>query len=46
MIANRKSAGTILKDHFEDQSINPFGLFVVALLPTLVAVACFRGIQG
>jgi len=36
----------ILKDHFEDQSINPFGLFVAALPPTLVAIACFRGLQG
>ncbi len=36
----------ILKDHFEDQSINAFGLFVAALPPTLVAVACFRGFPG
>jgi hypothetical protein len=36
----------ILKDHFEDQSINALGLFVAALPPTLVAVACFRGIKG
>jgi hypothetical protein len=36
----------ILKDHFEDQSINPFGLFVAALPPTLVAIVCFRGIRG
>ncbi len=36
----------ILKDHFEDKSINAFGLFFAALLPTLVAVACFRGLQG
>ena len=36
----------ILKDHFEDQSINAFGLFAAALPPTLVAVACFRGIRG
>ena len=36
----------ILKDHFEDQSISPFGLFAAALLPTLVVVACFRGIRG
>lgn len=35
----------ILKDHFEDQSINAFGLFAAALPPTLVAIACFRGIQ-
>ena len=27
----------ILKDHFEDRSINAFGLFVAALPPTLVA---------
>jgi hypothetical protein len=36
----------ILKDHFEDQSINALGLFVAALPPTLVAIACFRGIKG
>ena len=36
----------ILKDHFEDKSINPFGLFFAALPPTLVAIACFRGIRG
>jgi hypothetical protein len=36
----------ILKDRFEDQSINAFGLFAAALAPTLVAVACFRGIRG
>ena len=36
----------ILKDHFEDQSINPLGLFLAALPPTLVAIACFRGLLG
>lgn len=36
----------ILKDHFEDQSISALGLFVAALLPTVVVVACFRGIRG
>ena len=36
----------ILKDHFEDQSINAFGLFLAALPPTLVAIACFRGLRG
>lgn len=36
----------ILKNHFEDRSINAFGLLVAALPPTLVAIACFRGIQG
>ena len=36
----------ILKDHFDDQSISPFGLFAAALVPTVVAVACFRGIRG
>jgi Putative Na+/H+ antiporter len=36
----------ILKDHFDEQSISPFGLFAAALVPTLVAVACFRGIRG
>ena len=48
MIANAPNpAGfAILKDHFEDRSINAFGLFVAALVPTLVAIACFRGIRG
>jgi Putative Na+/H+ antiporter len=36
----------ILKDHFPDRSINALGLFVAALVPTLVAIACFRGIRG
>lgn len=36
----------ILKDHFEDQSISALGLFAAALIPTVVAVACFRGIRG
>jgi hypothetical protein len=36
----------ILKDHFEDQSISALGLFAAALPPTLVVVACFRGIRG
>lgn len=36
----------ILKDHFEDQSINAFGLFVAAMPPTLVGILCFRGYKG
>ena len=36
----------LLKDHFEEQSINAFGLFLAALPPTLVVIACFRGVQG
>jgi hypothetical protein len=36
----------ILKDHFEDQSINALGLFIAALPPTLVAIFCFRGVHG
>ena len=36
----------ILKDRFDEQSINAFGLFAAALPPTLVAVVCFRGIRG
>ena len=36
----------ILKDHFEERSINAFGLFIAALPPTLVSIACFRGLQG
>jgi hypothetical protein len=36
----------ILKDHFEDQSISALGLLAAALVPTIVVVACFRGIRG
>ena len=36
----------ILKDHFDEKSINALGLFAAALPPTLVAVGCFRGIKG
>jgi hypothetical protein len=36
----------ILKDHFDDQSINALGLLGAALLPTAVVIACFRGIRG
>lgn len=36
----------ILKDHFEDQSINAFGLFLAAIPPTLVGILCFRGFKG
>jgi hypothetical protein len=36
----------ILKDNFEDHSINALGLFLAALPPTLVAVLSFRGIRG
>jgi Na+/H+ antiporter NhaD/arsenite permease-like protein len=35
----------ILKDSFEERAINPFGLFVAALPPTLVAAACLWGLQ-
>jgi Na+/H+ antiporter NhaD/arsenite permease-like protein len=36
----------ILKDSFEEQSINPLGLFAAALPPTVVAVACLWGLRG
>ena len=36
----------ILKDRFDDQAINPFGLFAAALPPTIVAIVSFRGIRG
>jgi hypothetical protein len=36
----------ILKDTFEDQSINALGLFAAALPPTLVAIACLWGLRG
>jgi len=36
----------ILQDHFDEGSISALGLFLAALLPTAVAIACFRGIPG
>jgi hypothetical protein len=36
----------ILKDSFDEQSINPFGLFVAALAPTAVAIGCLWGIRA
>lgn len=36
----------LLKQHFEESSISALGLLTAALPPTLVAVACFRGIRG
>jgi len=34
----------ILKNSFDEQSINPFWLFVAALPPTMVAILCFRAV--
>jgi hypothetical protein len=36
----------ILKDSFEERSINPFNLFLAALPPTLVAMVCLWGFRG
>jgi hypothetical protein len=36
----------ILKDRFEHESISALGLFAAALPPTLVGIACFRGLRG
>jgi len=36
----------LLKDHFEDHSISALGLLAAALAPTLVVIACFRGVRG
>jgi Putative Na+/H+ antiporter len=36
----------ILKDSFDEQSINPFGLLLAALPPTLIAIACLWGFRG
>jgi len=33
---------SILKNHFEDDAVHPLGLFISALLPTIVAVLAFR----
>jgi Na+/H+ antiporter NhaD/arsenite permease-like protein len=32
----------ILKDHLEDNALNPLGLLLAALPPTLVTIAAFR----
>jgi hypothetical protein len=34
----------ILKNSFDDQSINPLWLFIAALPPTIVAILCFRAV--
>jgi hypothetical protein len=36
----------ILKDTFEDESINPFQLLLAALPPTVIAIACLWGLRG
>jgi hypothetical protein len=36
----------ILKDSFDEKSINPLGLLVAALPPTLVAIGCLWGLRG
>jgi hypothetical protein len=36
----------ILKDSFDEQSINPFGLFAAALPPTAVAIGCLWGLRA
>lgn len=36
----------ILKDRFADHTINMFGLFLAALLPTVIAVLCLWGLRG
>ena len=44
IIANapNPAGATILKGHFEDQTISPLGLLLAAIPPTLVAVVAFR----
>lgn len=44
LIANapNPAGAALLKDHFPDQTIEPFRLFVAALVPTAVAMAAFR----
>jgi putative Na+/H+ antiporter len=36
----------ILRNSFDEQSINPLWLFLAALPPTIVAILCFRGLRG
>jgi Na+/H+ antiporter NhaD/arsenite permease-like protein len=44
IIANapNPAGATILKGHFEDETISPLGLLVSAIPPTLVAILAFR----
>lgn len=37
---------SLLKDSFDERSINPLGLLLAALPPTLVAIGCLWGIRG
>ena len=37
---------SLLKDSFDEQSINPLGLLIAALPPTLVAIGCLWGFRG
>jgi len=37
---------SLLKDSFDEQSINPLGLLLAALPPTLVAIGCLWGFRG
>ena len=36
----------VLKNYFDDQAISALGLFAAAMPPTLVGIACFRGLRG
>lgn len=44
IIANapNPAGATILKGHFDDQTINPLGLLIAALPPTFVAILAFK----
>ena len=37
---------SLLKDSFDEHSINPLGLLIAALPPTLVAIGCLWGFRG
>ena len=37
---------SLLKDSFDEQSINPLGLLIAALPPTLLAIGCLWGFRG
>ena len=37
---------SLLKDSFDEQSINPLGLLIAALPPTFVAIGCLWGFRG
>ncbi|WP_281269968.1 putative Na+/H+ antiporter [Crenobacter cavernae] len=40
--APNPAGAAILRGHFEDEAIHPFGLLLAALPPTIIAILAFR----